>query len=75
MEKNKKKVRNKGRDMLGDYYKTNRQYEKENDIAYKKEQEEAREKGERKKLNSTELTFVIIIALGAIGLFVKYVIL
>ncbi len=70
MAKKKKKVRNKARDMIGDYYKTNNQYTKENRA---RQEAEGRPKGGR-NLSNTEKTYIVIIVLGLIGIFVKYVI-
>ena len=69
-EKKKKQTRNKARDMLGDYYKTNREYSKENEAAWKEEQKN----GKKGKLSKTELTYVVIIVIGIIGLAVKYLV-
>lgn len=65
MSKPKKNVRNKARDMLGDYYLANRQVEKEN-----RERQEA-----RKAWSSSEIFLLVIIVLGLIALAVKYLIL
>lgn len=69
----KKKVRNKSRDMFMDYYKTNLEYSEENqnrkkDIGYEEP------KG-LKRLSSFEVGCIVIIALAAIGFFVKIVVL
>lgn len=65
MSKPKKNVRNKARDMLGDYYFANRQVEKEN-----RERQEA-----RKGWSTTEITFLVVIVLGLVALAVKYLVL
>lgn len=72
MRKKKKQVRNKARDVIGDYYKTNNQYTRENRERQKTEGE--RQKG-FKNWSSTEKLYMIIIVLGAIGIFVRYVVL
>lgn len=71
MAKKKKQVRNKARDMFADYYKTNKEYDREN------RERQAQEEQPRglKNLNYTEKTYIVIIILGLIGIFVKYVIL
>lgn len=68
----KRKVRNKARDAIGDYYKTNTQYAREN--RKRQEEEGVKPKG-LKNLTYTEKTYLVIIVLGLIGIFIKYVIL
>lgn len=64
----KKKTRNRAKDVISDYYRTNRQVEKEN--------EEARERqGEQKGWSRSEKIMLGIIIIGAIGLLFRYVIL
>ncbi len=70
--KKKRKVRNKTKDILADYYRTNMEYDKEN--RRRQEEEGVRTKG-LKNLNSTEKTYVIVIVLALIGIVIKYVIL
>ncbi len=70
--KKKRKVRNKTRDVLADYYRTNMEYDKEN--RRRQEEEGVKTKG-LKNLNSTEKTYVIVIVLALIGIVIKYVIL
>jgi len=65
MPKKEKQVRNRGRDMIGDYYKSNREVEKEN----RSRQEN------RKEWTGSEKILLAVIILGAIGLVVKYIIL
>ena len=65
MSKSKKNVRNKARDMLGDYYLANRQVEKEN-----RERQE-----DRKAWSSSEIFLLVVIVLGLIALAVKYLVL
>lgn len=71
-EKKKKQYRNKTGEMLFDYIKTNQQYTDEN--RRRQEEEGVKTKG-LKDLNPTERACVIIIALGLIGIVIKYVIL
>ena len=70
--KKKRKVRNKTKDVLADYYRTNMEYDKEN--RRRQEEEGVKTKG-LKNLNSTEKTYVIVIVLALIGIVIKYVIL
>lgn len=70
--KKKRKVRNKTKDVLADYYRTNMEYDKEN--RRRQEEEGVKTKG-LKNLNSTEKNYVIVIVLALIGIVIKYVIL
>ena len=70
--KEKKQTRNKARDMIADYYRTNKAYDEEN--RRRQDKEGVRSKGLR-NLNTTEKTLVAIIVLGLIGIVVRYVIL
>ncbi len=70
--KEKKQTRNKARDMIADYYRTNKAYDEEN--RRRQDEEGVRSKGLR-NLNTTEKTLVAIIVLGLIGIVVRYVIL
>ncbi|MCI7145774.1 MAG: hypothetical protein MR991_04985 [Clostridiales bacterium] len=67
--KKKKEVRNKSRDMLVDFYKTGREWDKDN----RQRREEAGEKENRglRNLNTFEKTCVVIIVLGIILFIVK----
>lgn len=65
MAKKTKNVRNRARDMIGDYYKSNREVEKENQTRQENKKEWTR----------SEKTLLAVIILGAIGLVIKYVIL
>lgn len=69
----RKKTRNKARDMIGDYWKTNRQAERENDAARKRQQEGRSEK-EKKQWTSTEKGMLVVIIIGLIGIFFRYVV-
>lgn len=70
--KKKKQVRNKARDMIADYYTTNRDYDREN----RRRQEEGGVKTKGlKNLRSNEKVYIAIIILGLIGILIKYVIL
>ena len=70
--KDKKQTRNKARDMIADYYRTNKAYDEEN--RRRQDEEGVRSKGLR-NLNTTEKTLIAIIVLGLIGIVVRYVIL
>ncbi len=72
-KKHKKQVRNRSKDWLMDYYQTGRQFDEEN---RRRQQEEGvpRNKGLR-NLSSFEWGCVIVIVLGLIGCFIRYVIL
>ena len=70
--KEKKQTRNKARDMIADYYRTNKAYDEEN--RRRQDEEGVRSKGLR-NLNTTEKALVAIIVLGLIGIVVSYVIL
>ena len=66
-----KKARNKFRDMVGDYYMTNREVDKEN----RKRRGEAKKAGEEKKSWApTEKIFLAVIIIGAIGIVIKYLV-
>ena len=69
--KEKKQTRNKARDMIADYYRTNKAYDEEN--RRRQDEEGVRSRGLR-NLNTTEKTLVAIIVLGLIGIVVRYVI-
>ena len=62
--KKKRQVRNKTKDVLADYYRTNMEYDREN--RRRQEEEGVKPKG-LKNLNSTEKTYVIVIVLALIG--------
>lgn len=70
--KEKKQTRNKARDMIADYYRTNKAYDEEN--RRRQDEEGVRNRGLR-NLNTTEKALVAIIVLGLIGIVVRYVIL
>lgn len=65
MAKKQKNIRNRARDMIGDYYLSNRQVEKENS--------ERQQTG--KAWSTSEKVLLVMIVIGAIGLFIKYVVL
>lgn len=71
-KKHKKKIRNKSKDWLMDYYQTGREYDKEN--RRQQEAEGSAPKG-LKNLNSFELGCIVVIVLGLIGCFIRYVVL
>lgn len=66
----KKKVRNKFRDGLADYYKTNREITKEADAKYKKE----KEAGKRQPWNRREKIMLLITGVALILIAIKYII-
>ena len=70
--KKKRKVRNKTKDVLMGYYKTNMKYEEEN---RRRQKEEGVTTKGLKNLTYTEKTYIVIIVLGLIGIIIKYVIL
>ena len=66
-----KKTRNKFRDMVGDYYMTNREVDKEN----RRRREEEKKAGEEKKSwVPTEKVLLAVIIIGAIGIVIKYLV-
>lgn len=65
MAKKQKTVRNGGRDMVGDYYLSNRQVEKEN----------SERQQTQKKWSNSEKTLLVVIVIGVIALIIKYVVL
>lgn len=71
--KKRKKPINKTKGWITDYYQTGREWEKEN----RRRRAEAGEKEHKglKSLNAFELTCVVIIIIGLIGLFIKLVVL
>ena len=72
-KKHKKKARNKSKDWLMDYYKTGRDFDEEN--RRRREAEGTPQPKGLKNLNSFELVCIIVIVLGLIGCFIKYVVL
>lgn len=68
MQKNDKKVRNKARDAITDYYRTGREYDKDN----RKRQQEDESSG---KWRTSEKAMLVIIILAAIGCFIRYFVL
>ena len=67
-----RKVRNRTKDMLSDYYRTNKAYEEEN---RRRQQEEGVDSRGLKNLNTTEKTCIAVIVLGLIVIVIKYFIL
>lgn len=65
MAKKHKNIRNRARDMIGDYYLSNRQVEKENS--------ERQQTG--KEWSTSEKILLVMIVIGAIGLIIKYIVL
>ncbi|MCI5535391.1 MAG: hypothetical protein MR389_01975 [Clostridiales bacterium] len=68
-QKKKRKVRNRTKDVLFDYVKTNNEYTDEN--RRRQEEEGLRSQG-LKNLNATEKTCIAVIVLGLIGIVLKY---
>lgn len=71
MAKKKRQVRNKTRDVFTDYYRTNKEYAKENQ---RRQEQEGMPKG-LQNLTYREKTYIVVIVLGLIGIVVRYVIL
>lgn len=71
MAAKKRKVRNRARDVIGDYYKTNTQYAREN--RERQKEQEKKEKG-LKNWSPTEKLYLVVIILGLIGIFIRYVV-
>jgi preprotein translocase subunit Sss1 len=65
MANKQKNIRNRARDMIGDYYLSNRQVEKENN--------ERQQTG--KEWSKSEKFLLVLIVIGAVGLIIKYVVL
>ncbi len=72
-KKSKRKVRNKSKDWLMDYYRTGREFDEEN--TRRREAEGTPAPKGLKNLNSFEWGCIIVIALGLIGCFIRYVVL
>ncbi len=69
--KKKRKTINKSKDWLMDYYKTGREFDEEN---RRRQQEEGVPKNRGlSNLNSFEWGCIIVIILGLIGCFIRYV--
>ena len=71
-KKPKRKVRNKSKDWLMDYYKTGREFDEENRRRLE-EEGTPKAKGLR-NLNSFEWGCIVVIVLGLVGCFIRYVI-
>lgn len=71
-QKKKKKVRNKTRDIIADYYETNKAYDQDN---RRRQKEEGVSSKGLKNLNTTEKTCIVVIVLGLIGIVIKYFVL
>lgn len=67
----KRQIRNKTKDMLSDYYITNKEYTEEN----KRRQHEETDYAEKKKMSFSEKILIAVIVLGCIGIVIKYIIL
>ncbi|MGN0704254.1 MAG: hypothetical protein ACI4LD_06820 [Lentihominibacter sp.] len=68
-QKKKRKVRNRTKDFLFDYVKTNNEYTDEN---RRRQEEEGVKPQGLKNLNTTEKTCIVVIVLGLIGIVLKY---
>ena len=68
----KRKARNRTRDMIADYYRTNKAYDEDN---RRRQKEEGMETRGLKNINPTEKALIAVIVLGLAGLFVRYVVL
>lgn len=71
-KKHKKKTRNKSKDWLMDYYNTGREFDKEN---RRRQEAEGNSPRGLKNLNSFEWGCIVVIVLGLIGCFIRYVVL
>lgn len=71
-KKHGKKVRNRSKDWLMDYYQTGRAFDEEN--RRRREAEGGQEPRGLKNLNSFEWGCVIVIVLGLIGCLIRYVV-
>jgi cytoskeletal protein RodZ len=71
-KKHRKKVRNKSKDWLMDYYNTGRRFDEEN---RRRQEAEGNQPRGLRNLNSFEWGCIVVIVLGGIGLIVRYVIL
>ncbi|MDO5491682.1 MAG: hypothetical protein Q4F96_04705 [Bacillota bacterium] len=71
-KKHKKKIRNKSKDWLMDYYRTGAEFSEEN--RRRREAEGVEQPKGLKNLNSFEWGCIIVIVLGLIGCFIRYVV-
>lgn len=71
-KKHKKKIRNKSKDWLMDYYRTGAEFSEEN--RHRREAEGVEQPKGLKNLNSFEWGCIIVIVLGLIGCFIRYVV-
>jgi len=67
MAEQKNKTRNKARDMIGDYYMTGREYDKQNRQAYKDKYGEGKQPWSKK-----EKVYLIISIAAAIAIILRY---
>ncbi len=68
-----KKVRNKSKGWIMDYYMTGREFDNEN--RRRREEEGRQEKKGLRRLNSFELWCIVIIIVALVGFFIKLVVL
>lgn len=69
----KDQSRNKAKDALSDYWKSNRETEKANAEALKKQQAGQTEQ-EKKRWKFSEKAMLVVIVLGLIGIVIRYVV-
>lgn len=69
----KDQSRNKAKDVLSDYWKSNRKTEKANAEALKKQQAGQTEQ-EKKRWKFSEKAMLVVIVLGLIGIVIRYVV-
>ncbi|MGI6737306.1 MAG: hypothetical protein ACOX41_08345 [Anaerovoracaceae bacterium] len=69
----KKKVRNKARDVIGDYWRTNRRAERDNEQA-RAAQEREKGSGGRAPWSTGERIMLVVIIAGLIGIVLRYVV-
>ncbi len=69
----KDQSRNKAKDVLSDYWKSNRETEKANAEALKKQQAGQTEQ-EKKRWKFSEKAMLVVIVLGLIGIVIRYVV-
>ena len=71
--KKKRETTNRTKDWITDYYRTGREFDKENRA--RREREGQKEEKGLRNLNSFEITCIVVIALALLGMIIKYFIL
>ena len=71
--KKKRETTNRTKDWITDYYRTGREFDKENRA--RREREGQKEEKGLRNLNSFEITCIVVIALALLGMVIKYLIL